>query len=124
LHNAAARSIAMEGRSERVLVATKEWRVRADEGFKAIGRGAMARCAREVGCSQAAINRILNGLIVASEFVGPISDWLAANGVEVARPQASISDEAEHELLEEARALGPEEFSQLLSLARLLRRNR
>lgn len=112
----------MEGRSERVLVATKAWREKAEQGFNRLGRGAMARCAREVGCSQAAIRRLLDGHIVTSVLVGPLSDWLVDNGVEVPHPQATISDEAEHELLEEARALGPEEFSQLLSLARLLRR--
>lgn len=82
----------------------------------------MARCAREVGCSQAQISKLLKGEITASEFVGPISDWLVTNGVAVARPQVSVSEDRERELLETAADLDDARFAQVLQLARLLKR--
>jgi hypothetical protein len=112
----------MDDRSERVLVATKDWRVKAKEAFRSLKRGSMAECAREIGCSQALVNKILSGEIVTSEMVGPISDWLRAKGAEVPRPQAEISSEAQRELLDEARRLDPESFQKLLEFIRAVRR--
>jgi len=111
----------MGDRSERVLVATKAWRTQASEAFDSLKRGARARCARAVGCSEPQITKLLNGEIATSEFVGPISDWLAAQGVPMTRPQVEVTRERERELVETAAGLDDDRYEQVINLARLLR---
>lgn len=112
----------MTDRSERILVASQSWRTRARAGFDELKRGAQARCASEVGCSEALITNLLAGKIAASEYVGPISDWLSRNGVEMPRPQVAVTQEREVLLLDAASTLDDDRFNQVLHLARLLRR--
>lgn len=74
-----------------VEVDRENWRVQARGAFKALGRGSMARCSRELKISQSQITGILNGRIKGSPWAYSIADWLkipppivglSSNGVE------------------------------------------
>lgn len=90
-------------RSESVLIATLAWRSKAAEVFKAMGHGSKSRCAKEVGCSSGFMTQLLSGEIVASEFVGPISDWLR-----IPRPEPDSTEEDVKEAIDRYSALSPQ----------------
>lgn len=102
----------MGERSEVVLVATKDWRKRADEAFVSRGRGSKKTCAKAVGCSAALVSRLVKGQVATSEFVGPISDWLG-----IPRPTENVDTEEQVQLLGAMSVLDKEQRQAILALA-------
>lgn len=91
-----------DDRSETVLVASRDWRKKANEVFDAMGHGSKTKCAKEVGCSSGFISQLLAGDIVTSEYVGPISDWLR-----IPRPEPDTSSPDVKEAIARYEILSP-----------------
>lgn len=93
----------------------EEWRKRARAAMKALGRGAQARCARELRTSEAEVSHLLSGRIKFSHWVVPISEWLG-----IAPPTIGMPD-AVAELISVATTLTPEDRDALLNMAKHLK---
>lgn len=84
--------VSVEPRSERALMATKEWREAANAALAGKPRGTHARCAEHAGCTPGTLTQLLAGEIASSVFVGPVSDFLG-----IPRPQQVALDADELE---------------------------
>jgi hypothetical protein len=95
-----------------IYAVTADWLKRANEAFDALPRGARVQCATDIGCSPAALTRILSGDQEISGLIGLISDWL-----KIERPPTRIASAEQQRLLEVAAQLDDEEFAHLLWVA-------
>lgn len=98
-----------------VCTSTPEWRKRARERFKELGRGAKARCARELGVDDSQVNHVLSGRVKTSSWVAAVADWL---GIE--RPQEHVPSARHGDLLRASRELDSESLEIVIALARRL----
>lgn len=90
------------------------WRQRARKALKAIGRGAQAQCARDIGTNESEVSHLISGRIKYSHWVVPISKWL-----KIAPPTIGLTNQVQ-ELTELAHRLSPEQVALLVEMGEAL----
>jgi hypothetical protein len=95
---------------------TEDWLKRAREAFDALPRGARVECAKAIGCSPAAITRVLAGDQATSRLIPAISVWLR-----IPPPHMPVKSELQAKLNRVAGELEPEAVEHLIWVAERLR---